>query len=119
MSNGKDALQIVPLHLPHPILGGPPCPSRREARPCERHRKTSAVPAGIQHASVLGAVKDKPPLAVAAPSLTTPVRGSTGFVRGWDEGMTTAEQRNGRGALLLQGEHSCGQLSRAWHLGAE
>jgi hypothetical protein len=71
-------------------------------------------PSGIQHASVLGAVKDKPPLAVAAPSLTTPVRGSAGFVRGWDEGMTTAEQRNGRGALfLLQGEHSCGQLSRA------
>ena len=26
-------------------------------------------PSGIQHASVLGAVKDKPPLAVAAPSL--------------------------------------------------
>ena len=60
-------------------------------------------PSGIQHATVLGAVKDKPPLAVAAPSLTTPVRGSAGFVRGWDEGMTTAEQRNGRGALFTAG----------------
>jgi hypothetical protein len=39
-------------------------------------------PSGIQHATVLGAVKDKLPLAVAAPSLTSPVRGSTGFVQG-------------------------------------
>ena len=59
-------------------------------------------PSGIQHATVLGAVKDKPPLAVAAPSLTTPVRGSTGFVQGWDEGMTTAEQRNGWWALYCR-----------------
>ena len=51
-------------------------------------------PSGIQHATVLGAVKDKPPLAVAAPSLTPPARGSTGFVQGRDEGMTSAEQRN-------------------------
>jgi hypothetical protein len=51
-------------------------------------------PSVIQHATVLGAVKDKPPLAVAAPSLTSPARGSTGFVQGWDEGMTSAEQRN-------------------------
>ena len=43
------------LHLPHPILGGPPCPSRREARPCERHRKTSAVPAASS--MLLGNIK--------------------------------------------------------------
>jgi hypothetical protein len=59
--------------------------------------KNFRSPSGIQHASVPGAVKDKPPLAVAAPSLTTPVRGSTGYVQGRDEGMTTAEQRNGWG----------------------
>src|SRR5258706_3281016 len=93
MNTGKDALQIVPLHLPHPILGGPPCPSRREARPCERHQK---LPRSQRHpaSTVLGAVKDKPPLAVAAPYLTPPARGSTGIVQGRDEGMTPAEQRN-------------------------
>jgi len=38
-------------------------------------------PSGIQHATVLGAVKDKPPLVVAAPSLTPPARGSTGLCK--------------------------------------
>ena len=71
-------------------------------------------PSGIQHAAVLGAVKDKPPLAVAAPSLTPPARGSTGFVQGRDEGMTPAEQRNICDSIAFpQGEHDCGRQGRA------
>jgi hypothetical protein len=62
----------------------------RRAHPEEKQGPASGIKnfrglSGIQHASVLGAVKDKPPLAVAAPSLTSPVRGSTGFAQGWDE----------------------------------
>ena len=68
-----------------------PIPKRSKA--LRAASKNFRGPGVIQHATVLGAVKDKP-LAVAAPSLTSPVRGSTGFVQGWDEGMTPAEQRN-------------------------
>ena len=87
-----------------------PIPKRSKA--LRAASKNFRGPGGIQHATVLGAVKDKPPLAVAAPSLTAPARGSTGYVQGWDEGMTTAEQRNGWGALP-QGEHDCRWLGRA------
>ncbi len=84
-----------------------PIPKRSKAP--RAASKNFRGPSGIQHAAVLGAVKDKPPLAVAAPSLTPPARGSTGFVQGRDEGMTPAEQRNVRGCTAFpQGEHDYG-----------
>ena len=70
-----------------------PIPKRSKA--LRAASKNFRGPSVIQHATVLGAVKDKPPSAVAAPSLAPPARGSTSFVQGRGEGMTTAEQRNG------------------------
>jgi hypothetical protein len=95
-----------------------------------RHGGRRAVPASSSIATVRGAVKHKPPLAVAAPSLTSPARGSTGFVQGRDEEMTTAEQRNGCGsaafpegpvaAILwfsLIGQWRAADVQRAWRDG--
>ncbi len=93
LSSGKDALQIVPLHLPHPILGGPPCPSRREARPCERHRTTSAVPAESSMTPCSRPSRPSPPGRRKGAGLDRHCARQHGFVQAWDEGMIPAEQR--------------------------
>jgi len=49
-ASGKDALQLVPLRLPDPILGEPECSSRREARARECHRSLETWGAASLHA---------------------------------------------------------------------
>jgi len=108
MSSGKDALQMVPLHLPHPILGGPPRPSRREARPCERGIENFRGLNSTQHAAVLGAIKDTPAFGGGCAILDVPCARQQPYLCKSDGGMTSAEQRNGWWPLYLQGEHNCG-----------
>jgi hypothetical protein len=99
--SGKDAPQLVPLRLPYPILGGPQCPSRREARARERHRSLTepdldgSGPGGAHYAAVLAALKNKP--AAAAKDAAVLDRCSARQPQactGRDGGMAAAEQRN-------------------------